>query len=346
VKLTGNPASIEQTVDLSANTTYIYGGYAKAGGSGDPVLFGVKNYGGDQLTKTVTSTTAFVKDSIIFKTGASNTSAVIFFYKNQGTGSACGDDFFLRKSTVKDCAGVEGGAAANDACGVCVGGNTKRNPCKDLADASYTIKPLHSGLCLESGTDITQQTCNTENKEIWTVTRSGQFYQIKNAATNQYLAVSSAVSGNHLTQTSTLGNNALWRLEDAGGGNYHLVPSGNLDLVVDVNSAATTASAYTLLYNRLGSDNQKYVFTPTVLTDLEDGSVLNTASCYPNPFDDHFLLTQRGDFSYEVLNSTGLLVTSGTGKDELTLGENLRAGVYILKVEAQAYQKFIRIVKR
>lgn len=346
VKLTGNPASIEQTVDLSANTTYIYGGYAKAGSTGDPVMFGVKNYGGDQLTKTVTSTTAFVRDSIIFKTGTTNTSAVIFFYKNQGTGSACGDDFFLRKSTVKDCAGQEGGTAVNDACGVCVGGSTKRNPCKDLADGNYTIKPLHSGLCLEPGTEITQQPCNAENKEIWIINQNGQFYQIKNVATNQYLAVSSATSGNHLTQTSTLGNNALWRLEDTGGGNYNLVPSGNPDLVVDVNSAATTAGVYTLLYNRLGADNQKYVFTATVLTDLDEVSNLNTATCYPNPFEDHFILTQVGDFSYEVLNNTGSSVASGLGKDELTLGEDLRAGVYTLKVETQTYRKFIRIVKQ
>ena len=65
IKLTGNPASIEQTVELQPNTTYIYGGYARAGGANDPVMFGVKNYGGNQITKTVTHSTSFIKDSTI-----------------------------------------------------------------------------------------------------------------------------------------------------------------------------------------------------------------------------------------------------------------------------------------
>ena len=346
IKLTGNPASIEQTVDLSANTTYIFGGYAKAGSTNDPVMFGVKNYGGDQITKVVANTAAFTKDSIIFKTGASNTSAVIFFYKNQGTGSACGDDFFLKKSTVKDCAGTEGGTAVIDACSVCVGGTTQRNPCKDLADGTYTIKPLHSNLCLEPGTDITQQTCNNVNQEIWSVVQLGAYYEIKNTSTQQYLTVANTTSGSKLTQSTNSGSNALWRLEDAGGGNFNLVPSSNLSVVVDVNGASTATGAYTLLYARSGASNQKFIFTPVVVTNLDETDEWAAFSCHPNPFENNFSISLRGHFDYEMYTSTGLLLHTGTGQDILTLGDALTAGLYILKISQQGIEKHVRILKQ
>lgn len=346
IKLTGSPASIEQTVELAANTTYIFGGYAKAGGASDPVMFGVKSYGGDQITKTVTNTAAFTKDSIVFKTGASNTSAVIFFYKNQGTGSVCGDDFFLRKSTVKDCAGMEGGIAALDACNECVGGNTKRNVCKDLVDGTYNIQALHSKLCLEPGNDITQQNCNNVNAEIWSVVQTGNYYQMRNLSTQRYLAVTNTNSGTRLTQSATASNNALWRLEDAGSGSYALVPAGNIDLVVDVNGASTAAGAYTLLYTRSGASNQKFVFSPVVVTDLNDVGLSTAFTCYPNPFEDHFTVSLQGRFSYELYTSTGLLLHTGTAHDVLTIGHNLPSGSYMLKTAQEGVQKHMRVLKR
>jgi beta-glucanase (GH16 family) len=96
VKLSGNPVSIERTVILEPNTRYVFGGHGKVNTSGETAMFGVKNYGGNQITKNVRST-FFTKDSVIFTTGSSNTSAIVFWYKQSGNGSACGDDFFLYK---------------------------------------------------------------------------------------------------------------------------------------------------------------------------------------------------------------------------------------------------------
>jgi beta-glucanase (GH16 family) len=98
LRINSVPGSSEQVVTLKANTTYIFGGYAKVANSGEQALFGVKDYGGSQLT-TVLASTLFKKDSVIFKTGASNTSATVFFYKNTGTGAACADNFFLYEVT-------------------------------------------------------------------------------------------------------------------------------------------------------------------------------------------------------------------------------------------------------
>lgn len=98
VKLSGSPVSIERSVILEPNTKYVYGGYGKVNTSGEAAMFGVKNYGGNQIVKVISST-SFVKDSVQFTTGSSNTSATIFYYKDGGTGTACGDDFFLYKYT-------------------------------------------------------------------------------------------------------------------------------------------------------------------------------------------------------------------------------------------------------
>lgn len=99
VKNSGNPASIEQVIEVEPNTNYVYGGQARVSTSGDQVLFGVKDYGGNQVSKAITIT-SFKKDSVVFKTGATNTSATLFWYKDKGAGYACGDDFFFYKAKV------------------------------------------------------------------------------------------------------------------------------------------------------------------------------------------------------------------------------------------------------
>ena len=70
-------------------------GFVKVAGPNTKVLLGVKDFGGEAVTTTVT-TTAFSEASVTFTTGATQTSAVVYFYKLDG-GEAFGDDFYLRK---------------------------------------------------------------------------------------------------------------------------------------------------------------------------------------------------------------------------------------------------------
>ncbi|MBC7389248.1 MAG: SGNH/GDSL hydrolase family protein, partial [Opitutaceae bacterium] len=82
----------------------------------------------------------------------------------------------LYASTPKDCNGIAGGTASTDACGVCIGGTTGRQACKTLAPGSYAIKPVHFMLCLENGATVLQQNCTSANNQIWTATKTGNYY--------------------------------------------------------------------------------------------------------------------------------------------------------------------------
>lgn len=88
--------SIEQSITgLEANTTYRFGGFGKVDTAGQSVLLGVKNYGGSAVDANITSTT-YQHNAVLFTTGASNTSATLYYYKPL-SGTVFGDDFYLEK---------------------------------------------------------------------------------------------------------------------------------------------------------------------------------------------------------------------------------------------------------
>jgi PKD repeat protein len=90
--------SVEQVITgLCPNTTYtIYAwGVAKWNAG---FYMGVKNYGGSDLTAQFTNSKAYTQNSITFTTGASNTTATIFFTKTTSKFSGYGDDFEIVKN--------------------------------------------------------------------------------------------------------------------------------------------------------------------------------------------------------------------------------------------------------
>ncbi|SDZ87540.1 Beta-glucanase, GH16 family [Arachidicoccus rhizosphaerae] len=95
IKETGTAeTSIEQALSgLTPNTTYRFGGFAKVGAQGQSVSIGVKNYGGAAIGTAITSTD-YTHGSVTFTTGATDSTATIYFYK-AGNGTAWGDDFYV-----------------------------------------------------------------------------------------------------------------------------------------------------------------------------------------------------------------------------------------------------------
>jgi PKD repeat protein len=93
VILNGANSSVEQVItDLCANTTYTVSCWGKAK-SQPNVHLGVKDYGGAEQTVQFTDFKNFVQKSITFTTGASNTSATIFFKKVDNKFDGTADDF-------------------------------------------------------------------------------------------------------------------------------------------------------------------------------------------------------------------------------------------------------------
>jgi PKD repeat protein len=94
----GTNSSVEQIViNLCANTSYTVSCWGKAKSTAGFYLR-VKDYGGSQLSVQFTNGTSFVKKSITFTTGASNTSATIFVIKTGSKLTGVADDFEILKN--------------------------------------------------------------------------------------------------------------------------------------------------------------------------------------------------------------------------------------------------------
>ncbi|MBP1962787.1 Ig-like domain-containing protein [Paenibacillus aceris] len=99
VKFVSNNSGAEQVVSgLTPNTNYVARGWIKVMDAGNTQSIGVKNYGGTQISKSI-STLNYSEGKIIFKTGATNTSANIYSWKNTNASNdgkvAYIDDFSL-----------------------------------------------------------------------------------------------------------------------------------------------------------------------------------------------------------------------------------------------------------
>ncbi|MFX3632861.1 MAG: carbohydrate binding domain-containing protein [Candidatus Pristimantibacillus sp.] len=93
-------ASLEQDiVDLKPNTEYAIKVWAKTTAPTAKFYIGVKNFGSTQSTLLVDST-EYKQYQVKFTTGASNTSARVFFWKESGGGTGYVDDYEVKQSTV------------------------------------------------------------------------------------------------------------------------------------------------------------------------------------------------------------------------------------------------------
>ncbi|MDQ6419885.1 discoidin domain-containing protein [Paenibacillus sp. LHD-117] len=86
-------SGIEQTVTVKPNTIYKLSGYTRSEGGGSAVI-GVKNYGNPSKDVFVSGAT-YTGREVVFTTGSANTTAVIFMYKQGGTGTVAFDDMLL-----------------------------------------------------------------------------------------------------------------------------------------------------------------------------------------------------------------------------------------------------------
>lgn len=82
---------------LSPNTTYLLTGWAKVANAGETLAIGVKNHGGTE-TFTNVATTSYSQTAVLFTTGSTNTSALVYCWKNTGgAGTGTCDDLAVEK---------------------------------------------------------------------------------------------------------------------------------------------------------------------------------------------------------------------------------------------------------
>lgn len=67
---------------------------------------------------------------------------------------------------------------------------------------------------------------------------------------------------------------------------------------------------------------------------------------YPNPFETSFHIAYSKDFSYKVFDITGHLIQQGNGSGEVSIGESLKSGVYLLQISDRDKSYTVKIYKK
>ncbi|MEV0648691.1 carbohydrate binding domain-containing protein [Phytomonospora sp. NPDC050363] len=91
-----SPASVEQTVAVAPNTTYVLSGWGRVSATGTELVIGVKNHGGTEARMPAFTTTAYAPGTVTFTTGPSNTTARVYCYTRLGGGEGRCDDVSVR----------------------------------------------------------------------------------------------------------------------------------------------------------------------------------------------------------------------------------------------------------
>ncbi|MBO9703470.1 MAG: carbohydrate-binding protein [Sporocytophaga sp.] len=90
---------------------------------------------------------------------------------------------------------------------------------------------------------------------------------------------------------------------------------------------------------RLVFDSDYFNLNYIEFTDIITGNYSrrikdNDVKIFPNPFShEGFQINLKGDFTYQLSHTNGLVVESGVGKDQLKVASDLKPGIYLLSVQ-------------
>ena len=87
------------------------------------------------------------------------------------------------------------------------------------------------------------------------------------------------------------------------------------------------------------------VLVNPITTSIENESVTENLLLYPNPFSNEFLIHTKGEFEYVISSVSGADIETGIGNNQITLGENLKSGLYLLKIKQGGNIKNVKVNK-
>lgn len=85
--------------------------------------------------------------------------------------------------------------------------------------------------------------------------------------------------------------------------------------------------------------------TVTTITGVEDETFVENVSVYPNPFSSNFMVNAKGEFEYVVSSISGAELESGNGTNQISIGDNLKSGLYVLKIKQGNNIKVVKVSK-
>jgi len=109
---------------------------------------------------------------------------------------------------------------------------------------------------------------------------------------------------------------------------------------------ATTATEGLANIDQIGYVSPGLSKGACVVTDLAWKEISSPISIYPNPFSNALSIRVAGNFDYVVYSLVGSALERGKGQEQVSLGEHLPAGVYLLEILRDGARKQLKVEKR
>lgn len=66
---------------------------------------------------------------------------------------------------------------------------------------------------------------------------------------------------------------------------------------------------------------------------------------YPNPFKSQVKVYQSGHFTYQLFDSSGIMISGGEGTDQIVIGNDLCKGLFLIKLGNESGNRAMQLVK-
>ncbi|GAL86638.1 pectinesterase [Sporocytophaga myxococcoides] len=282
---------------------------------------------------------------------------------------------FVPTYGVKDCAGVTGGSAFKDDCGICVGGTTGKSACvKDcngIANGTATfdicsrcIGGTTGKIACSSVGEAEDEACNFDGVlEAKNPGFKGTAYiNVDNAIGTRILfSINATTSGNKTFSfryanggvtdrpaTIKVDGNALTSaISFPSTGEFTTYKA--VDLTINLSSGSHFLELASATADGLANIDQiGYVSADIskasceeVVTSIDNESAAQSIVIYPNPSPSSFHIQVSAPLNIEITDAEGKTINTFYNVTELEFGNDLKPGLYLAKVQNKVY-KFVK----
>lgn len=245
-----------------------------------------------------------------------------------------------------DCAGVLGGSAKKDNCGICSGGTTGLPVCTTIIQGeeacsvdgvmNENTNAGYTGLGYANTDNALDASIRFELNAAKSKTATLYIRYANGGATNRDGVL--LINGKDVATTlfPTTNNWTTWATTKV---NVNL-QSGKNSFVLKANSTDGLANIDALFWADADITTGSCIITALEGENKEPISVL------PNPFENNFSIESKVPFSYKIYNELGTLIQKGSCNGSCDLGESLKSGMYEIIISTERSIQTVKIVKK
>jgi hypothetical protein len=239
-----------------------------------------------------------------------------------------------------DCNGVANGSAKLDVCGRCIAGTTGKTACTSVGEAETdactfdgVAETKNMGYKGASYLNVdnavgTSITFNVSATNAGTATLSFRYANGGTVDRPAQISLNGAVLPNNLSFPVT-GTFTDWKAVDVS---LTLLKGSNT-----VKLLSTTAEGLPNI-DQIGYVSTGVSKGSCVITGLEESNEAQFVSIYPNPSKVTFHLNVSKATDFQIIDMEGRLCEEHRNISNVEFGENLKSGIYFLKIENKVYK--------